>query len=231
MKFGLSLFIKEAILFGSTMALGLYAAFYYYSFNIAGAVPDNAIKFTFADTIVLIIFIGAVFWLSRYKRAAHFSFKIFLVLVVFSGTQVVLGTIISSPWNLAAALSVYDIIAVYLTKHMVALARSMIEGGAVFGFLVPFEFKGFLYGKERAKTGIGENFLILGSGDIGLPLVFVASLAKVSLASAIITAAFSILGLFLTHLLFFNQIKRRAMAALPPIATVTIIGYLISQLW
>src|SRR3989338_2886206 len=164
MKFGLSLFIKEAILFGSTMALGLYAAFYYYSFNIAGAVPDNAIKFAFADTIVLIIFIGAVFWLSRYKRAAHFSFKIFLVLVVFSGTQVVLGTIISSPWNLAAALifalvfskgwnvlihnlglvlgvggiaaifglsisaefglillaalSVYDIIAVYLTKHM-----------------------------------------------------------------------------------------------------------------
>jgi len=121
-------------------------------------------------------------------------------------------------------------VAVYVTKHMVTMARKMVEGGAIFGFLIPFEFKGFFYGKNEAQAKVGENFMILGSGDIGLPLIFAASLVRISLASAIITAAFSVLGLFLTHIIFINQEKRRAMAALPPIATLTIIGYLITQL-
>lgn len=272
-KLGLSLFAKEAVLFGLTLALGLYAA-YNYSLNFTDIIQNGAVKFTFTDLILLFILFGAIFFISRHKRVARFSFRLFLILIVFSGTQVLLGTFLPSPWELAAAtlfaliffigvnvlvhnlgiilgisgiaavfglsisvefglillavLSFYDIVAVYLTKHMVTLARSMVEGGAIFGFLIPFEFKGFFYGQKQAKAGLGENFMILGSGDIGLPLIFVSSLVKISLASAIITAVFSMLGLFLTHLLFFNQVKRRAMAALPPIATMTIIGYLVS---
>ena len=267
------MFIKEAVLFGLTLALGLYAA-YRYSLDLAGIIQEGMVKFTFTDLVVLLILFSAIFFISRHKRIARFSFRFFLILIVFSGTQVILGTILPSPWELLVsvlftlvfsigvnvlvhdlgiilgiagiaavfglsisiefglillvALSLYDIVAVYVTKHMVTMARSMIEGGAVFGFLIPFEFKGFLYGKDEAKAGIGENFMILGSGDIGLPLIFAVSLIKVSLVSAIITAAFSLLGLFLTHVLFLNQEKRRAMAALPPIATMTIIGYLIS---
>ena len=273
MRLGLSLFAKELILFGLTLVLGLYAA-YNYSFYFNDFIGDEAIKFTSTDLVVLTILIGAVFFISRHKKVARFSFRLFLLLVVFSGTQVVAGVFVIPPWDLivAAALallfakasnvllhnvgiilgisgiaavfglsisvnfglvllvvfSFYDIVAVYITKHMVTMARSMVESGAVFGFLIPFEFKGFLYGKDEAKAGIGENFMILGSGDIGLPLIFAVSLIKVSLVSAIITAAFSLLGLFLTHVLFLNQEKRRAMAALPPIATMTIIGYLIS---
>ena len=274
-KIGLSLFAKEAVLFGLTLALGLYAA-YRYSLDLADIVQEGMVKFTFTDLVVLIILFIAIFFVARHKRVARFSFRFFLILVVFSGTQVVLGTILPSPWDLLfavlftlvfsiginvlvhdlgiilgiagiaavfglsisvefglillVALSLYDIVAVYVTKHMVTMARNMLEGGAVFGFLIPFEFKGFLYGKDEARAGIGENFMILGSGDIGLPLIFAVSLVKVSLASAIITAAFSLLGLFLTHILFLNQEKRRTMAALPPIATMTIIGYLIATL-
>lgn len=272
-KIGLSLFAKEAILFGLTLVLGLYAA-YSYSLNFADIVQNGAVRFTFTDLVILLILFGAIFFVSRHKRIARFSFKLFLILIVFSGTQVILGTFLPSPWELAAAilftlifsvgvnvlvhnlgiilgisgiaavfglsisvefglillvvLSLYDIIAVYVTKHMVTMARSMVEGGAVFGFLIPFEFRGFFYGRKEAQAGVGENFMILGSGDIGLPLIFAVSLVSVSLTSAIITAAFSLLGLFLTHILFLNQEKRRAMAALPPIATMTIIGYLAS---
>lgn len=274
-RLGLSLFVKEVILFGITLALGLYAA-YRYSLDSIDIVQERAVRFTFTDLVILLILFSAIFFISRRKRIARFSFKFFLILIVFSGTQVILGTILPSPWDLAAsifftlifsmgvnvlvhnlgivlgiggiaavfglsisikfglvmlvALSLYDIVAVYVTKHMVTMARSMIESGAVFGFLIPFKFRGFLYSRNEAQTGIGKNFIVLGSGDIGLPLIFAVSLIRTSLASAIIAATFSLLGLFLTHILFLNQEKRRAMAALPPIATITIIGYLISLL-
>ncbi|MBI2674435.1 MAG: hypothetical protein HYX22_01730 [Candidatus Yanofskybacteria bacterium] len=274
-RLGPLLFIKEVVLFGLTLALGLYTA-YYYSFYFTDLVQNGMVNFTPADLIILAILFVAIFFVARHKRVARFSFRFFLILIVFSGTQVVLGTILPSPWDLLFAviftlifsiginvlvhnlgiilgiagiaavfglsisiefglvllvvLSLYDIVAVYVTKHMVTMARSMVEGGAVFGFLIPFEFKGFFYGRDEAKAGIGENFMILGSGDIGLPLIFAVSLVRVSLISAIITATFSLLGLFITHLLFINQGQRRAMAALPPIATLTIIGYLVTQL-
>lgn len=272
-RLGLSLFIKEVILFGLTLILGLYAA-YRYSLDSIDIIQEGLVKFTFADLAVLLVLFSAIFFISRHKSIARFSFKFFLILIVFSGTQVILGTILPSPWDLAVAilfalifsmgmsvlvhnlgiilgiagiaavfglsisvefglillvaLSLYDIIAVYVTKHMVTMARSMIDGGAVFGFLIPFEFRGFFSGKREAQAGIGTNFMILGSGDIGLPLIFAVSLIRTSLVSTIITAVFSLLGLFLTHILFLNQEKRRAMAALPPIATITIIGYLVS---
>ncbi|OGE77657.1 MAG: hypothetical protein A2751_00525 [Candidatus Doudnabacteria bacterium RIFCSPHIGHO2_01_FULL_46_14] len=270
---GLSLFINEAILFGLTLAVGLYTA-YSRSFNFGDISEYGAVKFTPTDFVILIVLLAAIFFVARHKRIASFSFKLFLLLIVFSGTQVILGTFIPSPLNLATAivftfifsigrsvllhnlgiilgiggigavfglsisiefgllllvvLSLYDIIAVYVTKHMVTMAKSMIESGAVFGFLIPLKFRGFFYGKEEAKAGIGENFMVLGSGDIALPLIFAASLVRVSMMSAVITAVFSLLGLFLTHVIFLNQEKRRAMAALPPIATMTIIGYMVS---
>lgn len=279
MRLGLSLFIKEVILFGLTLVVGLYTA-YHYSFYFSDLVSNGTISFTPVDFVILAILFAAILFVARHKGVARFSFRMFLLLIVFSGTQVILGTFVPSPWDLVAAviftlvfarggnvllhnlgiilgiggiaavfglsisvefglillvaLSLYDIIAVYVTKHMVTMARSMVESGAVFGFLIPFEFRGFFHSREQARARIGlpaqagENFMILGSGDIGLPLIFAVSLVRISLTSAIITAAFSLLGLFITHILFLNQGRRRAMAALPPIATMTIIGYLVS---
>lgn len=270
-----SIFIKEAILFGLTLGLGLYSA-YYYNFYSQSLINETGLNFTVTDLVVLVILILALILATRYKKIYNFSFKFFLLLIVFLGSQVVFGTFISSPWDLFAALlftlmfsrgwnvlfhnlgiifgiagvaavfglsistqlgliflialSIYDILAVYVTKHMVTLAKNMVESGAIFGFLVPFEFEGFLYNKLQAKAKVGENFMILGSGDIGLPLIFVSTLVKISLMSAILTSIFSILGLFITHLIFMNQTNRKPMAALPPIATMTIIGYLISLL-
>ena len=98
-KLGVSLFIKEAILFGLTLGLGLYAA-YSYSFYLGDVVQDVSVSFNRTDLIILLILFGAIFLISRYKKVAGLSFKIFLVLVVFSGTQVILGTLIPSSWDL-----------------------------------------------------------------------------------------------------------------------------------
>ena len=129
-----------------------------------------------------------------------------------------------------AVLSFYDILAVYKTKHMIELAKKMIGSGAVFGFLIPTDFKGFFYNKKEAHMQAGNQFMILGSGDTAVPLILASSLAKTSLTQAVIVGLFSLAGLFVTHLIFVNQKKRAPMAALPPIATMTLIGYLITLL-
>ena len=149
------------------------------------------------------------------------------VLLAMAGMGVVLGLSISpliAVWGLLI-LSFYDIIAVYVTKHMVKMAKGMAESGAVFGFIVPFEWSGF---REHVKKAKREKFMILGSGDIALPLVMAVSAMSISVAHAWIVALFSMIGLFLTHLLFVNQSQRRPMAALPPIAMMAIVGYLVA---
>lgn len=150
------------------------------------------------------------------------------VILGLAGIGTIFGLSISpivAVWVLAI-LSVYDIVAVYWTKHMVAMAKGMIASKAIFGFIIPTTASGF---KEKISTvQPGENFMILGSGDIALPLILTVSVARVSMWQALVVAIFSILGLLATHLIFVNQKERRPMAALPPIAALSIIGYLIS---
>ncbi len=153
----------------------------------------------------------------------------FAVLLAMAGMGAVLGLSISpliAVWALLI-LSFYDIIAVYVTKHMVKMAQGMAESGAIFGFIVPLKWSRFREHVKKIKPG---KFMILGSGDITLPLVMAVSAISISMAHAWIVALFSMGGLFLTHLLFVNQTQRRPMAALPPIAMMAIVGYLVALL-
>ncbi len=154
------------------------------------------------------------------------------VIMGIAGVSMVIGLSITPKTAviLLIILSFYDIISVYKTKHMVSMAKSMVESGAIFGFIIPPKLSGFLAGRKEAESQIGSQFMILGSGDIGLPLIMICSLIKTSLSAAVITSVFSLVGLLTTHLIFINQKDRKPMAALPPIATMTIIGYLISML-
>lgn len=263
------------MLFIPAVLLGIFAGYRY-----APLLEEEIIKpdsFSWDNVLILLIFF-LVFSLVfiKFKKIASVLLKFFLLLVVLSGSQIIFGSFLSSPWDLVSAvllisififlknvlshnlgmifgiagagtllglnlgptnviillvvLSFYDIAAVYWTKHMVALARGMVESGAIFGFIIPFDFKDFFHHSGEARQKIGEKFMILGSGDIGLPIVMASSVAVISVNQALIVGFFSILGLFLTHLIFVNQTTRRPMAALPPIATLTIIGYLIASL-
>ncbi len=126
------------------------------------------------------------------------------------------------------AFSFYDIISVYKTGHMIKLAKAMIESRAIFGFVIPE--RGGTLKHKISKVVPGEGFMILGSGDTIFPLLLSASLVRISLTQSVIVALFSVAGLFFMHLIFSNQQVRRPMAALPPIALMSIIGYLIVNL-
>ena len=153
-----------------------------------------------------------------------------VMVLTFAGVGAVLGISLmpGTVILILVILSFYDIIAVYKTKHMVELAEAMIRSRAIFGFVVPATFRDF---KERmTRVSPGGQFMILGSGDVILPLLLSASLVGTSLSQSVIVAFFSALGLFLMHLIFTNQKVRRPMAALPPIAAMAILGYLIVSL-
>jgi presenilin-like A22 family membrane protease len=152
----------------------------------------------------------------------------FAVMLAIAGIGLVLGlslTPLMAVWALLI-LSFYDIFAVYVSKHMVKMAEGMVASGAIFGFIIPTKFSGFKEKIEHVKPG--DHFMILGSGDIALPLVLAVAVLKISLAHALVVAIFSLIGLFVTHLLFVTQKQRRPMAALPPIAMMSIVGYLVS---
>ncbi|OGN07179.1 MAG: hypothetical protein A2750_00015 [Candidatus Yanofskybacteria bacterium RIFCSPHIGHO2_01_FULL_45_42] len=275
MKIRLDLFAKEAVLFFFTLAIGIYSA---YRYSLETAVKtERQLHFSPGDILFSIIFLSLFFIIfTRFKKAAKYSFRIFLILLIFFGAQAVLGVVFGPPLDnllslailllylfmpnilvqdiavafaiggissvfgisimpgiaavLLVALSVYDIVAVYKTKHMIALAKEMVSSGAIFGFIIPADWKDFFFSRHEAH--VGERFMILGSGDVGLPLILSASVATTSLSDAVVVALFSIAGLFVTHLLFVTQEgKRRPMAALPPIATMTVIGYLVTILF
>lgn len=127
---------------------------------------------------------------------------------------------------LLAVLSVYDIISVYRTHHMVTLAGHMMESGAVFGFLVPARVSGFLQSRDDALRA--RSVMMLGSGDIGLPLVLAASAVSQSIPAACLVATCSLVGVSTMHWLFMHQKHSQPMAALPPIAVSAILGYAIA---
>ena len=110
---------------------------------------------------------------------------------------------------------------------MIKLAQAMIESRAIFGFVIPEP--GRTVRERVSNVAPGQGFMILGSGDVIFPLLLSVSLVRASLAQAILVVVFSGLGLFLMHLIFSNQQVRRPMAALPPIALMSIAGYLVAS--
>lgn len=124
--------------------------------------------------------------------------------------------------------SIYDFIAVYKTKHMIKMAKEMIESKAILGLVIPANISDFTETLKEVKPG--GKFLVLGGGDIVFPLLFCSSLIPYGVLDSLIVAFFSLIGLLASFLFFMSQKKRRPIPALPPIALFSIIGYLITRI-
>ncbi len=124
--------------------------------------------------------------------------------------------------------SIYDFIAVYKTKHMVKMAKEMIEMGAILALIVPSKISGFK--ADLKKVEPGGKFLILGGGDIVFPLLLCVSLVSEGILNSLIIALFALFGLFFSFWIFASQKIRKPIPALPPIALFLIIGFLITRL-
>lgn len=126
-------------------------------------------------------------------------------------------------------LAFYDIIAVYGTRHMVVMADALVQRKVFFAILLPERPRQFL--ARTSSVTPGEGYLFLGTGDVTLPALLVASAARISIAEAVPVAIGAIAGLAGMHLIFYAQSKRKPMPALPPIALGAILGYLTTFLY
>ena len=185
--------------------------------NLGGLAPITALAGGLAAL--------ALFWLYRAVWMQDL-----VMLLTLAGIGAIFGLALTplTVVIILVILSFYDIIAVYKTGHMVKLAETMIQARAIFGFIIPTALSGFR--ENVTKVRPGEEFMILGSGDVILPLLLAASLVRISVSQAAVVVVFACLGLLITNLLFTSQKTRRPMAALPPIAAMSIIGYLVASL-
>jgi len=138
---------------------------------------------------------------------------------------------------LLVLFSFYDFIAVYKTKHMVLMAKDMIEKKVILGFIVPQKIENFR--EDINKSKLNSNFLILGGGDIVFPSLLAVSVVPYGFSKAFTIIIFSLMGSFLSYWIFSNQkkankdsgFKKEPMPALPPVALLSIIGYFITLLF
>jgi presenilin-like A22 family membrane protease len=177
------------------------------------------------EPIPLILVFLLIFWWIKRPIVLNQN-----LLIIFSlagiGASLGLSLKPESVILILIVLSVYDVIAVYKTKHMVKIAKDMIEAGTILGLVFPFEPIGLLRSTKEIKPGEGK-FLVLGGGDVALPLIFSVSLIKIGIWKSFLVAFFSLLGLFANFLLFIFQKERRAIPALPLISLFSIVGYFI----
>ncbi len=125
---------------------------------------------------------------------------------------------------LLVLLSLYDMYAVWKSKHMIKMAKFQTKAGIFAGFMIP-------YGKKIKKKGskaVAVRSAVLGGGDIGFPLIFAGViLYNMGFASAIIVACFSTLSLF--ALLMLSK-KDKFYPAMPFLTIGCLVGFAVIKL-
>jgi len=179
------------------------------------------------DVFALILMTFLLFW--WWKWPSIFIQDLCMILAM-AGAGSVLG-LTFTPEVIVILLiifSIYDFIAVYKTKHMVEMAKEMIESRAILGLVVPPDLASFKQNLKQIKPG--GKFMVLGGGDVVFPLLLCSSLVSSGVLNSLIVALFSLVGLFAGFLFFISQKEKKAIPALPPIALFSIIGYFITKI-
>jgi presenilin-like A22 family membrane protease len=136
---------------------------------------------------LILTFILIYNWL---RKPIVFTHDLILILGI-AGLGVSLGLSISPlvVVSLLIIFSIYDFIAVYQTKHMIKIAKEMMEAGAILALIFPQKISDFKASLKEVKPG--GKFLILGGGDVAFPLLLCVSLIPQGIFDSLIVAFFS----------------------------------------
>ncbi len=127
---------------------------------------------------------------------------------------------------LLLAMSLYDMYAVWKSKHMITLAKFQAKTKMFAGLYIPYQLKGRVGKLVKARKGKkvqGIQSAILGGGDIALPLLFAGAFAKVAgFGPALLVSLGASVGLFV--LLMVGK-KDHFYPAMPFISLGCFLGY------
>jgi presenilin-like A22 family membrane protease len=163
-----------------------------------------------------------------------------LLLVALAGAGSVFGFMFSPLTFMIFMLiiAVYDVLAVRF-GFMVWMADKMSESTTLPAFIFPKKMKDWLLGLKtvdvgelKEKESAEREYAILGGGDIGFPLMLAVSVFfDADMASAIVVGGFATVGLALAFLLQIWWLKGKPMPALPPIAALSLVGFVITRVF
>jgi len=161
-----------------------------------------------------------------------------LLLIALAGAGSVFGFFFA-PWTFMVfmlVIAVYDVLAVRF-GFMVWMADRLSESTTLPAFILPRqagEWQSRLQSVRmddlKKKPPDRREYAILGGGDIGFPLMLVASVFfKADLAGAVLVGAFALAGLMSAFLIQSLWLKGKPMPALPPIALFSLVGFLLAS--
>lgn len=129
--------------------------------------------------------------------------------------------------GLLLLISVYDMYAVWKSKHMVKLAKYQSKQKMFAGLLVPYKLPKLRKkkGKKIKRAVVKIKTAVLGGGDIGFPLLFAGVVMKeVGFLKALVIPAAVSLALFL---LFLKGKQDKFYPAMPFVTIGCLAGYVI----
>ncbi|MBL7055122.1 hypothetical protein ISS05_05175 [Candidatus Woesearchaeota archaeon] len=160
-------------------------------------------------------------------------------LFVYGGLSAIFVSLFKNPqggifWAfiLLLIISIYDIIAVWKTKHMIKLAKFQTKSNLFAGLSIPYKkIKKPKPNLKSKKTPV--KIAILGGGDIAFPLIFAGVVMQKLMITHIEIIGFLkalIIPLCVTFALFFLLIKgkeNKFYPAMPFLSIGCFVGYLI----
>ncbi|MDP7181706.1 MAG: presenilin family intramembrane aspartyl protease [Candidatus Woesearchaeota archaeon] len=172
-----------------------------------------------------LVFALILAFLKTYKKSS--IVHNFTEILVYGGLAAIFVPLLKEPWIMLVLLgliSVYDVIAVRKTQHMVKMAKFQMEHKTFGGIMLQ-------YGKEGKPGKIPKNTkpvggtAILGGGDIGFPLLFLGTL----LYTRGMTASFIALPFVVASLVYllWQSKKDKFYPAMPFLTVGCLAGYAI----
>jgi presenilin-like A22 family membrane protease len=181
--------------------------------------------FTLAITICISISLSAFIeeWVAFLVALMLVSFRLkekelyihnLTELLCYGGAAAIFAPIfnVTAMLIILAIISLYDIIAVWVTKHMVTLAKTQQEIGVFSGLVIRYK----------------DEFAILGGGDIVFPLLFASTvLLEISVIAGIFVVYGAVLGLLTLALI---GERKKYYPALPFITSFAVLSFVIGYL-
>ncbi len=154
---------------------------------------------------------------------------------IYGGLAAIFVPIINifAAFMLLILISIYDVIAVFKTKHMIKLAKFQAKSKVFAGLLIPYEKlpkptkgKGKIITKKR-------RIAVLGGGDVGFPLIFAGVVMKDLMLKNIEIIGFLktlVIPIFVSIALLYLLTKGKKdkfYPAMPYLSAGCFVGYLI----
>jgi presenilin-like A22 family membrane protease len=206
------------LFFGAAALAGVFVSVYYLLVRLWPTVPV-AVWLAGAAAGALIVgrWFRPVVWLHN-----------LVVLLAAVGVARLLGFQFSprSATMIVVVLAIYDIIAVFFSRHMVTMARVLFERQAFFGLVMPNRLAGWK--QKLADATPGRTAAVLGAGDLAFPLLYAFShLFYSGTRDFLVITGFTFVGVVVLHGLSLIPKQRRPLPALPPLIACQLLGALL----